>query len=57
MRGFVRDLRAEFLKMRRTFLYPMHLIVPVVGSIVFLLYYSYAAVSYTHLTLPTKRIV
>lgn len=43
MRGFVRDLRAEFLKMRRTFLYPMHLIVPVVGSSVFLLYYSYAA--------------
>lgn len=43
MKGLAGNIRAEFLKMRHTFLYPLHLIVPVLGSGIFLLYYSYAA--------------
>lgn len=32
-------MKAEIVKMRHTFLYPLHIAVPVVGSIIFLLYY------------------
>ncbi len=40
MKELFRCMKAEGLKMRHTFLYPMYLGVPVLGSLVFLLYYG-----------------
>lgn len=42
MRELFRCIRAEFWKMRHTFLYPLHIGVPVMGSVIFLLYYRVA---------------
>lgn len=42
MRGFLRVCGAELVKMRHTFLYRLHLAVPAIGSIIFLLYYRVA---------------
>lgn len=39
MRELFRGIRGEFVKMRHTFLYPLHIAVPLTGSLVFLLYY------------------
>ncbi|MDO4338717.1 MAG: lantibiotic immunity ABC transporter MutG family permease subunit [Eubacteriales bacterium] len=39
-RELVRLMRTELLKMRRTFLYGMHIGAPVLGSLIFVLYYS-----------------
>lgn len=38
MREFLGGIRAEILKMRHTFLYPLHICIPVLGAAVFLLY-------------------
>lgn len=42
MRELFRYMRAELVKMRHTFLYPLHITVPVIGSVIFLLYYRVA---------------
>jgi len=42
MRELFRCMRAELVKMRHTFLYPLHITVPVIGSAIFLLYYRVA---------------
>lgn len=39
MRELFGCIRAELVKMRHTFLYPLHLALPVLGSALFLLYY------------------
>lgn len=39
MKALFRCIRAEFVKMRHTFLYPIHIAVPLIGSMIFLLYY------------------
>lgn len=43
MGRFWKAYRAEFLKMRRTFLYGIHAAVPLAGSLLFLLYYRMSA--------------
>lgn len=47
MPGFMKTCGAEFLKMRHTFLYRLHIAVPVIGCAVFLFYYSAAGWSET----------
>lgn len=42
MRAWIRAARAELVKMRHTFLYGLHIAVPVVSSLIFLLYYRAA---------------
>lgn len=42
MKKLWRCMRAEWVKMRHTFLYPLHLAAPVAGSALFLLYYRAA---------------
>lgn len=42
MKGFFGCMKAEFVKMRHTFLYPLHIAVPLIGSILFLFYYRTA---------------
>jgi len=42
MKGLFGCIRAEFVKMRHTFLYPLHVAVPLIGSVIFLLYYRAA---------------
>lgn len=42
MKELFRCIRAEFVKMRHTFLYPVHIAVPLIGSMIFLLYYHTA---------------
>ena len=39
MRELFGCIRAELVKMRHTFLYPLHLALPVLGNALFLLYY------------------
>lgn len=42
MRTWIRAARAELVKMKRTYLYGLHIAVPVAGSLIFLLYYHAA---------------
>lgn len=42
MRRCLRNGKAEILKMKRTFLFPIHVLLPVLGSVVFLLYYQFS---------------
>lgn len=43
MRELYQCIRAEFVKMRHTFLYPLHIAAPAIGSVLFLLYYRTAS--------------
>lgn len=42
MKELLGCIRAEFVKMRHTFLYPLHIAFPLIGSMIFLLYYRRA---------------
>ena len=42
MKGVTRAIHAECMKMRHTFLYPFHVAIPVLGSMLFLLYYRFS---------------
>ena len=42
MKGVIREIHAECLKMRHTFLYPFHVALPILCSMVFLLYYRFS---------------
>lgn len=42
MKELFQGIKAELVKMRHTFLYPLHLTLPVLGSVIFLLYYRAA---------------
>lgn len=42
MRRFFCEIHAEMIKMKHTFLIPFHLLIPILGSSVFLMYYRFA---------------
>ena len=40
MKFFVRSVEVEIIKMKHTFLFPLHVILPIIGSGLFLPYYQ-----------------